>query len=124
MLAAFIGLVCLDVAGCVATATRDSTGQYVDDATVTAKVKTALFRDHRSIQRNQRRDLQGPGSIEWIREIAGQHRGDARRLVAPFLASFVRRDFAAEMSLVPLGAVALVSAVSLVRRAVVNWEGR
>ena len=45
-------------------------------------------------------------------------------LVAPFLARFVRRDFAAEMSLVLLGAVALVSAVTLVRRAVFNWERR
>jgi hyperosmotically inducible protein len=31
--------------GCAATATKDSTGEYVDDATVTTKVKTALLRD-------------------------------------------------------------------------------
>lgn len=31
--------------GCSGTATRQSTGEYVDDAAVTAKVKTALVRD-------------------------------------------------------------------------------
>lgn len=31
--------------GCAATGTRQSTGQYIDDAAVTAKVKTALIRD-------------------------------------------------------------------------------
>ncbi|HET9108219.1 MAG TPA: hypothetical protein VFN79_13645 [Steroidobacteraceae bacterium] len=45
MLAVFTALVCLVVARSVATATRDSTGQYVDGAAVTAKAKTALFND-------------------------------------------------------------------------------
>lgn len=31
--------------GCAGTATRQSTGEYVDDAAITAKVKTALVRD-------------------------------------------------------------------------------
>ena len=31
--------------GCSATATRQSTGEYVDDAAITAKVKAALVRD-------------------------------------------------------------------------------
>ena len=31
--------------GCAGTATRQSTGEYVDDAATTAKVKTALIRD-------------------------------------------------------------------------------
>jgi hyperosmotically inducible periplasmic protein len=31
--------------GCASTATRQSTGEYVDDAATTAKVKTALIRD-------------------------------------------------------------------------------
>lgn len=31
--------------GCVATATRDSTGEYVDDTIITTKVKSALLRD-------------------------------------------------------------------------------
>ena len=31
--------------GCASTATRESTGEYVDDATITAKVKTALVKD-------------------------------------------------------------------------------
>jgi osmotically-inducible protein OsmY len=32
-------------AGCASTATHESTGQYVDDTTLTAKVKTAIFED-------------------------------------------------------------------------------
>lgn len=31
--------------GCAATSTRQSTGEYVDDAAITTKVKTALVRD-------------------------------------------------------------------------------
>lgn len=31
--------------GCAGTATRQSTGEYVDDAAITAKVKTAMVRD-------------------------------------------------------------------------------
>jgi osmotically-inducible protein OsmY len=31
--------------GCSATSTRPSTGEYIDDATVTAKVKSALLAD-------------------------------------------------------------------------------
>lgn len=32
-------------AGCAGTATRESTGEYIDDAGVTAKVKAAFVRD-------------------------------------------------------------------------------
>lgn len=31
--------------GCAGTATRESTGEYIDDSAITAKVKTALARD-------------------------------------------------------------------------------
>ena len=31
--------------GCAATPTRESTGEYVDDSTITAKVKAALIHD-------------------------------------------------------------------------------
>jgi len=31
--------------GCAGTSTRQSTGEYVDDAAITAKVKTALVKD-------------------------------------------------------------------------------
>lgn len=31
--------------GCAATPKQDSTGQYIDDATITAKVKAAIFDD-------------------------------------------------------------------------------
>lgn len=33
------------VIGCSGTSTRESTGEYVDSATITAKVKTALVQD-------------------------------------------------------------------------------
>jgi len=31
--------------GCASTPTRESTGQYVDDSTITTKVKAAIFND-------------------------------------------------------------------------------
>jgi osmotically-inducible protein OsmY len=33
------------LAGCAGTATQSSTGQYIDDTAITAKVKTAIFND-------------------------------------------------------------------------------
>jgi osmotically-inducible protein OsmY len=47
-LAAFLILgssVALYSGGCSATATRKSTGEFIDDATITAKVKTAFAQD-------------------------------------------------------------------------------
>jgi osmotically-inducible protein OsmY len=44
LLAISSGLALLPV-GCAGTATRESTGEYVDDAGITAKVKTAFVRD-------------------------------------------------------------------------------
>lgn len=38
------GILCLQ-SGCAGTATTQSTGEYVDDASITAKVKTAFVRD-------------------------------------------------------------------------------
>lgn len=38
-------LVLATVAGCAATQTHESTGQYVDDTTLTTKVKTAIFEE-------------------------------------------------------------------------------
>jgi hyperosmotically inducible periplasmic protein len=35
----------LALGGCAATPTKDSTGEYVDDATITTKVKSALLGD-------------------------------------------------------------------------------
>ena len=42
------------VAGCASTQTHESTGQYVDDTALTAKVKTAIFEDpsHKSSEIN------------------------------------------------------------------------
>lgn len=31
--------------GCASTSTKESTGEYVDDATITTKVKTAMFNE-------------------------------------------------------------------------------
>lgn len=44
---AVIGVLALGVAagGCTSTATRDSTGEYVDDTVITTKIKTAMVRD-------------------------------------------------------------------------------
>ena len=33
------------VSGCAATAAHESTGQYVDDSTITSKIKTAFAKD-------------------------------------------------------------------------------
>jgi osmotically-inducible protein OsmY len=33
------------LAGCASTPTQDSTGQYIDDATITTKVKAAFVKD-------------------------------------------------------------------------------
>jgi osmotically-inducible protein OsmY len=38
-------LLALMVAGCAATATRESTGEYIDDSAITANVKAAIYDD-------------------------------------------------------------------------------
>ena len=40
-----VGLMPMTWMGCASTATRESTGEYIDDSTITAKVKTALAKD-------------------------------------------------------------------------------
>jgi len=40
-----IGLLPVTWLGCASTPTRESTGEYIDDSTITAKVKTALVKD-------------------------------------------------------------------------------
>lgn len=32
--------------GCAATSTRESTGEFIDDSAITAKVKTAIIKEH------------------------------------------------------------------------------
>jgi osmotically-inducible protein OsmY len=39
----FVAAALAIMVGCASTATQESTGQYVDDAAITAKVKTALL---------------------------------------------------------------------------------
>lgn len=43
--AASAAAVLTGVTGCASTATQESTGQYMDDTAITAKVKTAIFND-------------------------------------------------------------------------------
>ncbi len=41
----FVLLVLAVIAGCAATRTQESTGQYVDDSTITSKVKAEILGD-------------------------------------------------------------------------------
>ncbi len=43
--AAFTAVVALTAVGCASTSTRSSTGEYVDDAVITTKVKAAFAAD-------------------------------------------------------------------------------
>lgn len=43
--AAMATIVSLTAAGCAATRTKESTGQYIDDTTLTTKVKAELLKD-------------------------------------------------------------------------------
>lgn len=43
--AVFTATVAFTVVGCSSTGTRESTGEYVDDAAITAKVKAAIFNE-------------------------------------------------------------------------------
>lgn len=43
--AIFIAALLLSVLGCTSTPTRESTGEYLDDTAVTARVKTAIFNE-------------------------------------------------------------------------------
>jgi osmotically-inducible protein OsmY len=44
-LAAFIAASVLFAAGCGSTASQSSTGEWIDDSTITTKVKTAIFNE-------------------------------------------------------------------------------
>ena len=41
--AAFVAVALLSAAGCAPTQNKESTGEYVDDSVITAKVKKAIF---------------------------------------------------------------------------------
>jgi len=43
--AVFIASSLLLAAGCGATSTKESTGEYIDDSTITTKVKTAIYNE-------------------------------------------------------------------------------
>jgi osmotically-inducible protein OsmY len=40
-----VAIVLATVWGCASTATKEGTGEYVDDSVITTKVKTAIFND-------------------------------------------------------------------------------
>ena len=44
-LAALVGASMLFALGCAATPTQESTGEYLEDSTITTKVKTAIFNE-------------------------------------------------------------------------------
>ncbi|TAK83939.1 MAG: BON domain-containing protein [Betaproteobacteria bacterium] len=41
----FMAALLLSALGCAATSTRESTGEYLDDAAITTRVKTAIFNE-------------------------------------------------------------------------------
>lgn len=41
----FASIAIVSIFGCASSATQESTGQYVDDSAITAKVKTAIFNE-------------------------------------------------------------------------------
>lgn len=41
----FLVILLASLLGCASTATREGTGEYVDDSVITAKVKAAIFED-------------------------------------------------------------------------------
>jgi hyperosmotically inducible protein len=43
--AIFTGALLLFALGCASTSNRESTGEYIDDAAITTKVKTAIFNE-------------------------------------------------------------------------------
>ena len=43
--ALFAAACLLSALGCASTSTRESTGEYIDDSTITSKVKTAIFNE-------------------------------------------------------------------------------
>jgi osmotically-inducible protein OsmY len=43
--AVFVAASMLFALGCASTSTRESTGEYIDDSTITSKVKTAMFNE-------------------------------------------------------------------------------
>ena len=43
--AAFAAILLVSAVGCAPTATREGTGEYVDDAVITTKVKAAIFNE-------------------------------------------------------------------------------
>ena len=67
-----LGIMLASAWGCGSTATKEGTGEYVDDSVITAKVKSAIFSElDPEGQRDQRRDVQGRGPAERLRPLSG-----------------------------------------------------
>ncbi len=41
----FVAVLLVSLLGCASTSTREGTGEYVDDAVITTKVKAAIFKE-------------------------------------------------------------------------------
>lgn len=41
----FVAVLMVSLLGCASTSTREGTGEYVDDAVITTKVKAAIFKE-------------------------------------------------------------------------------
>ena len=77
-------LVIAVIAGCAGSRTQESTGEYFDDSTITAKVKAAILGDpDLKVFADQCGDVQGHRPVERLREFAAGResggRGGTRR---------------------------------------------
>lgn len=45
VIAAFTAVTALSAVGCAPTATKEGTGEYIDDAVITTKVKSSIFNE-------------------------------------------------------------------------------
>lgn len=45
LVALFLAIPAVSLVGCASTATREGTGEYVDDSVITTKVKAAIFNE-------------------------------------------------------------------------------
>jgi hypothetical protein len=55
------------LAACAGSPTKDSTGQYVDDTTITAKVKSALLADC-AVKSFETKDAMGVGGVTDVKD--------------------------------------------------------
>jgi len=79
--AVFLAVALLSVAGCAATSTRESTGEFVDDAVITAKVKAAIL-DQPTLKSSEIRVDTFKGAVQLRGVVASQYKIDKAGEVA------------------------------------------